>query len=188
LLGKPVKKFIAIVLLSIHLYNLGGYMVMFQYFIYQANKFNEEQISKNLYKTSDLVEIKIPVNLPHINSWNRYERISGAVQLQENWYNYVKLKMTRDTLFIMCVPNYKTTRLISANVIYAREVSEAPLNAKKQATPLKSISMLKYVPLSAAATLTVSTLVIKPAPIHLNIKPVVSPIDVPGQPPEMLFS
>lgn len=183
-----MKKLIAILLLSIHLYNLGGYMVVFQYFIYQANKFNEEQISKNLYKTSDLVEIKIPVSLPHISNWNRYERISGAVQLQENWYNYVKLKMTRDTLFVMCVPNYKTTRLINANVIYAREVSEAPLNAKKQAMPLKSITMLKYVPQTATAAITVPALVIKPAPARLNIKPVISHLDVPGQPPEMLLS
>lgn len=163
-------------------------MVVFQYFIYQANKFNEEQISKNLYKPSDLVEIKIPVKLPHITNWDRYERISGAVQLQENWYNYVKLKMTRDTLFVMCVPNYKTTRLISANVIYAREVSEAPLNAQKQATPLKSVTMLKYIPQAAAITLIPPALIIKPVPNRLRMQPVVSHLDVLGQPPEVLFS
>jgi hypothetical protein len=163
-------------------------MVMFQYFIYQSNKFNEEQINKNLYKTTDLVEIKIPVKLPHITNWNTYERISGAVQLQDNWYNYVKLKMTRDTLFVMCVPNYKTTRLINANVIYAREVSEAPLNAKKQATPLKSISMLKYIPQTAVLTLTAPALVIKPILTRLNVKPVISHLDILDEPPEMLFS
>ena len=163
-------------------------MVLFQYFIYQSNKFNEEQISKNLYKASDLVEIKIPVNLPKITNWNSYERISGTIQLQENWYNYVKLKMTRDTLFVMCVPNYKTTRLINANIIYAREVSEAPLNAKKQAMPLKSIAMFKYIPLTATVKTTPPVLIIKPTPARLNLKPVISHTDVLGQPPEVLYS
>jgi hypothetical protein len=163
-------------------------MVLFQYFIYQSNKFNEKQISKNLYKASDLVEIKIPVNLPKITKWSGYERISGTIQLQENWYNYVKLKMTRDTLYVMCVPNYKTTRLINANIIYAREVSEAPLNAKKQAMPLKSIAMFKYVPLTATVKLITPVLIIKPTPARLNVKPVISHTDVLGQPPEMLLS
>jgi hypothetical protein len=163
-------------------------MVLFQYFIYQSNKFNEEQISKNLYKASDLVEIKIPVNLPKITNWNSYERICGTIQLQENWYNYVKLKMTRDTLFVMCVPNYKTTRLINANIIYAREVSEAPLNAKKQAMPLKSIAMFKYIPLTATVKLIPCVVIIKSAPARLNVKPVISHTDVLGQPPEVLFS
>lgn len=163
-------------------------MVLFQYFIYQSNKFNEEQISKNLYKASDLVEIKIPVNLPKITNWNSYERISGTIQLQENWYNYVKLRMTRDTLFVMCVPNYKTTRLINANIIYAREVSEAPLNAKKQAIPLKNIAMFKYIPLTATVKLLPSVAIIKPVPARLNVKPVISHIDILSPPPEMLLS
>lgn len=163
-------------------------MVLFQYFIYQANKFNEEQISRDLYKPSDLVEIKIPVNLPHITNWNEYERISGTIQLQQNCYNYVKLKMTRDTLYVMCVPNYSTTRLINANIIYAREVSEAPLNAKKQAMPLKSIAMYKYVPLTAAITLADPVVLVKPVPARLKIKPAISYAPVLAQPPEIFFS
>jgi hypothetical protein len=163
-------------------------MVLFQYFIYQSNKFNEEQISKNLYKASDLVEIKIPVNLPEITNWDSYQRISGTIQLQENWYNYVKLKMTRDTLFVMCVPNYKTTRLINANIICAREVSEAPLNAKKQALPIKGVAIFNYIPLTTMVKLSPSVIIIKQVPLRLNEKPVISHTVVPAQPPEMLLS
>ncbi|NCD69678.1 hypothetical protein [Mucilaginibacter agri] len=181
-----MRKLFAIFLLSIHLYNLGGYIVLFQYFIYQSNHFKEEQISKNLYKSSDLVEVKIPVNLPNINNWNHFERISGTIQLQENWYNYVKLRMTRDTLFVMCVPNYRTTKLINANIIYAREVSEAPLNAKKQTLPLKNISIFKYIPLTSEIATVPSILVIKPAPVYMNPSAVSPHLDVLGQPPEMV--
>ena len=163
-------------------------MVLFQYVIYQSNKFNEEQISKNLYKVSDLVEIKIPVKLPKINNWGDYERISGTIQLHKNWYNYVKLKMTRDTLFVMCVPNYKTTRLINANIIYAREVSEAPLNAKKQAMQLKSMAMFKYIPLTASVKIAPAVLIIKPMAARLNLKPAIFHTDVLSQPPEALLS
>lgn len=181
-----MKRLFAIVLLTIHLYNLGGYMVLFQYFIYQSNQFKEEQISKNLYKLSELVEIKIPVKLPGISNWARFERISGTIQLEENWYNYVKLKMTRDTLFVMCIPNYRTTKLINSNVIYAREVSEAPLNTKKQTLPLKNIFILKYIPLSTAMVAVASALPTKPVPFYMNPVPVIQHQDVPGQPPEKI--
>lgn len=163
-------------------------MVLFQYFIHQSNKFNEQQISKNLYKKSDLVEIKIPVNLPEITNWGTYKRISGAIQLQENWYNYVKLKITRDTLFVMCVPNYKTTRLTKANIIYAREVNEAPLNAKKQAIPLKNIGMFKYIPLATTVKIGNPVATITTHCARIIVKPVTSYTDVLGRPPEMLLS
>jgi hypothetical protein len=158
-----LKKIVAIALLIVHLFNAGGYMVLFQYLINRSDAFVEQQISKGLYNTHDLVEIKVPVHLSEIEDWNSYEHVSGQVQLNGgSCYNYVKLKMTRDTLFIMCIPNYKTTRLTNANVIYARQVSDTPLNKKGTTNTVKTFSYNAYQPVAYAYVIKPPVTLIKP--------------------------
>ncbi len=178
-----VRKTIAIVLLTVQFYNLGGYVALFKYFIYRADKFNEQQISKDRYKEADLVEVKIPVHLPVLGNWIGYQTISGSVQLEQNSYNYVRMKVTQDTLYVMCIPNYKTTRLNKANIIFAREVSEAPFNAKKQNLPVKSIMLLKYMATQTIIAVLPPVLIITPPAGRLHAKTISSYVDVAGQPP-----
>lgn len=112
-------------------------MLMFQYFIYRSDKVINEKISKDMYKVDDLVKIKIPIHLPYIQDWGNFEKVSGQVQLKEDSYNYVSLKITRDTLFLMCVPNYEKTRLLTANVIYAKNISDHPISKRPHAPLVK---------------------------------------------------
>lgn len=132
-----VKKLIAILLLALFSFNLGGYTLIFQYFIYKADRLMNEQISKDRYRPTDLVQIKIPVQLTLTSNWTDYEPVSGQVQLNNGCYNYVKLKITKDTLYLMCLPNYEKTRLVEANVICAREISDLPLSKKSHSTAPK---------------------------------------------------
>lgn len=117
---------------------------MYQCLIHRSDTFAESQISKGLYNVKELVEIKIPVNMPGIQNWQEFEPVSGQVQLNGASYNYVKLRVTTDTLFVMCIPNYKTTRLIKDNIIYARQVSDVPLNKKGSTSNMKQLSIDKY--------------------------------------------
>lgn len=116
-------------------FNMGGYMLLFQYFISQSDQIANKQISKGYYKASELVEIKIPVCMPYIQEQRQYKNISGQIQLKGNCYNYVALKMTRDTMYVKCIPNYNKTKLINENVITAKEISDTPLS-KKNHSPL----------------------------------------------------
>lgn len=163
-------------------------MALYQYFIYQADKFSERQISKDQYKASDLVEVKIPVHLPVVGNWVGYQNISGSVQLAQNCYNYVRMKVTQDTLYVMCIPNSKTTSLNKANIIFAREVSEAPFNTKKQNLPVKSINWFKYFPAATVAKIAAVEFTVEPTTMRLNTATISNPIDVTGQPPEGLIA
>ena len=122
-------------MLAVLVFNMGGYMLLFQYFINEADQFANEQISKGYYKPEELVEIKIPTRMPYIQEQLQYENVSGQIQLSGNCYNYVQLKLTRDTMYVRCVPNYQKTKLVNENVISAKEVSDMPL-AKKNHAPL----------------------------------------------------
>jgi hypothetical protein len=45
-------------------------------------------------------------------------------------YNYVKMKITRTALCLMCVPDYATTRFSQNNVIDARNTKSIPVPKK----------------------------------------------------------
>lgn len=105
---------------------MGGYHMLYQYFIYQSDKVMNEHIAKNQYNIHELVQVKIPVSMPGIYSETAYQSISGQIQFREGCYNYVKLKLTKDTMFVMCVPNYEKTRLVSSNIICAKQLADLP--------------------------------------------------------------
>jgi hypothetical protein len=130
-------------LLSIHLLNIGGQLLLHQYLVYKSDKLFDEEVSKGKYSIDDLVEVKIPVHMPTIQDWNNYTYISGQVQFQNSCYNYVKLKMTRDTIYLMCVPNYQTTHLADHNIINARQIPDIPLS-KKEHVPFGKINLTAY--------------------------------------------
>lgn len=179
-----MKKLVAIALLSLHLFSLYGNMAVYAYCVYRSDKVFNEQVSKNLYKIDDLVEVKIPVKMPTIENWKDYVYISGQVQLKDNCYNYVKLKMTRDTMYLMCIPNYRTTRLNNQNVIDARNVADVPFN-KKDHVPFGKISnlgMFNYTVLQFRFSTPVAILKQTTTSTHSDI--LNSFISRPAQPPE----
>jgi len=137
-------------MLALLLFNVGGYQLLFQYFIYESDNSITQQINNNHYKSSDLVEVKIPVHL-NIQDWDGFKPISGQVKVKENCYNYAELKMTRDTLYLMCIPNHDKARLVNANVIYGKAVNDVlPLSKKgheqsvKKANTLSEYNLLAF--------------------------------------------
>jgi hypothetical protein len=136
-----LRRFTAILLLSVHLFYLGGYSLVFQYFIHQADARMVKEQYANKIDDTKLVELKIPVNMPTITDWTEYEVIAGQIQLKDAYYNYVRLKMTRDTMYFICLANTAKTQLVKANIITAKQISDVPMS--KKGDPLsKKINVL----------------------------------------------
>ena len=128
-------------MLGIYLFNLGGQLALHQYFSHLSDKFFTEQTSKGLYNVGDLTEVKLPVNMPEITNWKNYENIKGCIQFDNVSYNYVKMKITRSALYLMCIPNYNTTRLFGQNIINAKQSKSVPV-PKKEHVPFGKASLL----------------------------------------------
>ena len=137
-----MRKLIAIALLSFHLFSIGGYLVLDQYFSYRTGKLYNEQIAKNNYNVNDLTEIKIPVDMPNIAEWTEYENVSGSIRFEDNSYNYVKMRITHNFIYLMCVPNYETTNLSGDNVITAKHIKDMPV-PKKDHRPFGKTNMFE---------------------------------------------
>jgi hypothetical protein len=181
-----MKKLIAITLLSLHLLSLYGYMAVYEYCVFQSNRLFNEQISQNKYKIDDLVAVKVPVNMPTIQDWKDYSFISGEVQFKNNCYNYVKIKMTRDTIYLMCIPNYEKTRPYNKNIIDARKIADIPVN-KKERVPfgkINTLGMYNYQVVQYRFLAPIAILKKRINYTHSNI--IKSFIANPGQPPDVL--
>jgi len=101
-----------------------------------------KQIFDNKIDETKLIEIKIPVHFPTMQDWDEYAVVEGQIQLKDAYYNYVRLKMTRDTMFFVCIPNATKTRLVNANIITAKQIADVPLTKKGQDPSVKRINTL----------------------------------------------
>jgi hypothetical protein len=173
-------------MLFVILFNLGGYSLFFQYMIDHSDNKIINLINNNRYHNSDLVEVKIPVNLPTLQNWTEFENISGQVQFKNNKYNYAQIKMTKDTLYLLVIPNHDRTKLVNANIIYAKQVNDIPINKKSHNSSLKksiSESEYHYVTLNYKINIPDNNTKCYREYALLNIiKP---SLGVPGQPPEV---
>jgi hypothetical protein len=180
-----LKKFIALLLLNIHFLNIGGQLAVHQYLVYKTDKYYNHQISKGLYNIKDLTEIAIPVNLPNIHDWKNFENIAGQIQFGNTSYNYVKMKITRTAIHLMCIPNYETTRPVDNNVLNAKKVKDIPVSQKDH-VPYGKIIMMDNLSLSFVQFEF-------NCPIKKLQKNVVQPVqrlvhyhqDIPEQPPKI---
>jgi len=162
---------------------------LFQYLIYRSDVSIIEKINHNNYKTADLVEVKLPVHL-HIQDWNEYEVISGQVKLNGNNYNYAELKLTRDTMYLLCIPNHNKWRLMNAKVVYAKQVNDVPVNKKPQFPVIKKYLSDYNYNAGRAGNNSITCENVKCKPDYSFAALVKTLIHINGRPPELtqLFS
>lgn len=182
-----LKRFFAILLLSVHLFYIGGYTLLFQYYINKADVQMVKQIYDNKINNAKLIEIKIPVHFPTITDWDDYAVISGQIQLKDAYYNYVRLKMTRDTMYFVCLPNTVKTQLVNANIITAKEISDVPLNKNTHNPAVKKVNTLSEYNLQTFDyNYSQLEIFLKQSPNHLSFKLVSPFIESPGKPPDFI--
>jgi hypothetical protein len=85
-----------------------------QYLQHTSDKKLEIAINSDSYDDSQLIELKVPINLPYQTAWSDYQRYDGEIEIKGTLYKYVKRKVANDTLYVMCIPNTKKMHLESA--------------------------------------------------------------------------
>lgn len=118
-----MKKITALFLLIIFSFNWFAYQFVIDYSQLKNNLDLEELFDRELYDESQLVEMKIAINLPYQTSRPAYERVDGEIELEGILYKYVKRKVSNDTLFLMCIPNtHKMTLETVKNDFFKRTI------------------------------------------------------------------
>jgi hypothetical protein len=136
---------LAILFLAIHLFSIGGQLAIYQYAVIKSDRLFNREIGENHYNIDDLTEICIPMRMPGVTDWKYFQPIHGRVQFSDASYNYVKIRITRDAIYLWCIPNYNTTHLSDQNIVYALQIHDIPVH-KKEHVAFGKINMVPYDP------------------------------------------
>ncbi|MGZ5247805.1 MAG: hypothetical protein ACXWV5_12145, partial [Flavitalea sp.] len=90
------------------------------------------QIDQEEYNESDLIEVKIPINLPYQNNWKSFERYDGEISVDGKEYKYVKRKIENDTLTILCLPFNQKDKLKSNHLGYLKATNDIAGTAQEK--------------------------------------------------------
>lgn len=111
-----MKKVFSIIFISILLFNWAGYRFVVYFMEEKANTELESALDNNNYDEGQLVLIKIPITyLPYYNNSASFERINGHVEIEGTEYKYVKRRIFRDSLELLCIPNHAVMNLKKVN-------------------------------------------------------------------------
>jgi hypothetical protein len=182
-----LKNPVAITLLVLQIFTICGHILVYQYFVYESDKLFNDRIGMSLYNVHDLVEIKVPAHTEGAQGWSGYERINGQIQFKNTCYNYVRLQITGDTIYLACIPNYEKSRLFNQNIIDAREIDDIPVNKKDHVPYGKIIDLGSYNYPAALFSFLPPVIILKGEGKFFYLSPVQHNITVLHQPPKNVF-
>lgn len=154
-------------------------------YIQKSDKNLIAQFDAHQYDNAALVEIKIPINLPYATDQSDYERMDGEVEFNGVFYNYVKRKISKDTLYILCLPNKTKTKIVSAGTQLVKRITDIPSNKNNKDSSKKMMKANDH-PINIEEIRFISTVkLILNKPTHHTPGILHSFIATPIQPPEV---
>jgi hypothetical protein len=177
---------VAILLLLIHIFNVGGYRFVFDKLEKDASVQLIDKLDNDQYRDDQLIEMKVPLPMPYQTNWSSFERYNGEIQIEGVHYNYVKRKVWNDTLILLCIPNHDKMQLNSAKEQFFSLVND--LDQKGKDMPAPKANIVKSITTDYQATETMATLVppvtesVTHTISHSSMPPSVA-LDDPYQPP-----
>jgi hypothetical protein len=144
---KRLKKLTAISLLLILIFNIAGYRLLFNHLEKNATAKLENKIDEGAYSPEQLIEIKIPLSMPYYSDKD-YEAVYGETEWNGQHYQYVKRKVSGNTLYLLCIPNHEKNNIAEAKNDFTKSVTETNQNSipgKQQPTTIKFV-LCEFIP------------------------------------------
>src|SRR5688500_17653390 len=140
-------------------FNFYGYRWLLSYFEGMATTRLEQKLDAGEYDENSLIEVKIPVRLPYLASWNVYENFYGETEWNGEYYQYVKRKLSNDTLYLLCIPHNEKNRIQAAKTDYFKSINNLPFENGSPQSQLPSFIKLLMSEFLQQGNLTDFTLV-----------------------------
>lgn len=122
------------------LFNLCGYRLVIDSLQKKADNKLEAQLDNSEYDESQLVEIRVPMNMPYQERYTEFERHYGEIELNGKSYTYVKRKIEGDVLILKCIANQskEESKIIKNDL--AKANSNADMDHSGKNVPQKSFA------------------------------------------------
>jgi len=103
----------------------------------------EARLDQNDYNESELVEMRVSLNLPYQNDQADFERVNGEIEIEGVHYSYVKRKIESGHLVLMCIPNEGKTKLETSKADYFKLINDLQQNGNSKKTEKSSATAFK---------------------------------------------
>jgi hypothetical protein len=113
--NQRLKKIATILLILLLFFNWFGYRLVIAVMQDHADQKLESRIDNNDYDESQLIEIRIAMNMPYQERYTDFERHYGEVNIDGKMFRYVKRKIEGDVLILKCIPNHTKQWLIKTS-------------------------------------------------------------------------
>lgn len=128
-----VKRFAAILLMGVLFFNWYGYQLLSSFMQDRANRGLEARLDRDNYDESNLISLKIPLTtLSYYNSSTQFERVDGQVAIGGVQYKYVKRRIFKDSLELLCIPNQAAMGLQTARNEFFQLVNDLQHNGQSK--------------------------------------------------------
>ena len=125
-----MRRTLAITLLAVFLFQLVGYYFVYLGLSIQANNSLISRLDAHDYKADQTVTLKIPFTLPYWTDSEQFERVDGDFEYQGQFYKLVKQKLSKDTLYVVCIKNQDKKQLFDALSDYIKMSNDSPAASK----------------------------------------------------------
>ncbi len=137
-----MKKIASILFLLILVFNFCGYKWALSYLEQKATIRLEQKLDAGKYDIHQLVEVKIPLNLPYYTDWSEYQTYYGEAELNGESYQYVKRKVVGDTLYLLCIPHTEKNDIQLAKADYFKVVNNLQHDGQQKGNQPSSIKLM----------------------------------------------
>jgi len=90
----------------------------------------QDQLNKQEYAEQELIELRVPLHLPYVSDWNEFQSYEGETTINGHHYRYVKRKLEKGVLVLLCIPNENKDNISKAGDDYFKQVNDLPLEKK----------------------------------------------------------
>jgi hypothetical protein len=134
-----MRKFAAILLIFIMAFTLFGYRFMISSLEKRVDTIVEMAIDNKEYSDAELIEIRVPLQMPYQERYTDFERHYGEITIDGKIYAYVKRKIEGDVLVVKCIANPKKQELKNTAIELAKSTNgqDTENTGKKQTVTLQ---------------------------------------------------
>lgn len=100
-----MKKLAAISLICLLSFNWYGFRIVTDLLSAEADQQLEARLDNEQYNESQLIEVRVALNVPYQTSQSDFERHYGEMEVDGVIYTYVKSKVENGYLVLKCIPN-----------------------------------------------------------------------------------
>jgi len=132
-----LKRLAAILFFVVVLFNFYGYRLVISYMQANSDASLEKQVDQNDYDEQQLITIKSKLDLPYYSSSAQFERTYGTITVDGTNYQYVKRRIYKDTLELLCIPNDAKTKMQSLKNELTKALADGQTSTPKKHTTIK---------------------------------------------------